>query len=119
MNVSIILPWPPSANMYWRRNGNRYFISQKGQDYRELVIKQCYIFAGLFDSNAKLKLSVDAYPPDKRRRDLDNIFKGLLDSLQAASVYPDDSQIDELSIRRMPEQLGKIIIHLEKINQCI
>jgi crossover junction endodeoxyribonuclease RusA len=43
---------------------------------------------------------MDAFPPDRRRRDLDNIQKPVLDALQHAGVYEDDSQIDLLVTRR-------------------
>ena len=43
---------------------------------------------------------MDAFPPDRRRRDLDNLQKPLLDALQHAGVYEDDSQIDLLVSRR-------------------
>jgi len=45
-------------------------------------------------------MTIDVYPPDKRKRDLDNICKNLLDSLQKAQIYPDDNQIDLLIIQR-------------------
>lgn len=114
--LEIDLPWPPTANTYWRRNGGRYFISKRGQDYREFVAKACYAYQGLFVAEDRLSLRIKAYPPDKRRRDLDNIFKGLLDSLQHAELFPDDSQIDKLSIERMPEHEGKITVHVELID---
>lgn len=50
--------------------------------------------------DARLAVVVDLYPPDKRRRDVDNICKALLDAMQHAGVYEDDSQIDDLHIRR-------------------
>lgn len=117
--IQLTLPWPPSANTYWRRNGNCYFISKKGIDYRKTVGFECLVHKGRFDENTRIKLSVNAYPPDKRKRDLDNLFKGLLDSLQHACVFPDDNQIDELSIKRMPERKGKVIVTIERIEQCI
>jgi crossover junction endodeoxyribonuclease RusA len=43
---------------------------------------------------------MDAFPPDRRRRDLDNLAKPTLDALEHAGVYEDDSQIDLLIIRR-------------------
>ncbi len=115
MNVSIELPWPPSSNTYWRRRGHCYFISNKGQDYREFVTKLCYRYAGMFNIESRLRLTIDAFPPDKRKRDLDNLFKAVLDSLQAARIFPDDCQIDELSIRRMPDFDGKIVVNMEQI----
>src|SRR5690606_1024401 len=113
--LNVDLPWPPTANTYWRRNGGRYFISKRGQDYREFVAKACYAYQGLFVSDDRLRLRIKAFPPDNRRRDLDNLLKGLIDSFQYAGLFPDDSQIDKLSIERMPEYEGKIEITLEKI----
>lgn len=113
----IQLPWPPSSNTYWRRNGGRYFISTKGQAYRLHVIKICLELglANSFTEDDRLSVSILAYPPDKRRRDLDNLFKGLMDSLQHAKVFPDDSQIDELSIRRIESRFGMIEVTVEKL----
>lgn len=69
----------------------------------------------MFNINSRIKLTIDAYPPDKRKRDLDNLFKAVLDSLQAAEIFPDDCQVDELSIKRMPAIDGKIVVHMENI----
>jgi len=113
--IIIDLPWPPSSNTYYRRNGSRYFISTKGQNYRNSIAWFCHKHRGAFGATERLKLSILAYPPDKRKRDLDNLFKSVLDSLQYANVFVDDSQIDELSIRRMPEFQGYILITLKKI----
>ncbi len=43
---------------------------------------------------------MDAFPPDRRRRDLDNLLKSVLDALEHAGVYADDSQIDLLVTKR-------------------
>jgi len=115
MSVVIELPWPPTANTYWRRNGARYFISKRGQDYREYVAKTCYDYQGIFIAEDRLRLRIKAYPPDRRKRDLDNLFKSVLDSIQSAGIYVDDCQIDKLSIERMPEHEGKIVVCVEKI----
>ena len=45
-------------------------------------------------------MTILAKPPDRRRRDLDNILKALLDSIVHAGVIEDDSQIDEIQITR-------------------
>jgi crossover junction endodeoxyribonuclease RusA len=50
--------------------------------------------------DGRLSVAIVAHPPDNRRRDLDNMMKGLLDGLVHAQVIEDDSQIDRLSIQR-------------------
>jgi len=114
-DITISLPWPPTANTYWRRRGNIYFISPKGLAYRNNTILECYNFRGCFSEDKRLRVIVEAFPPDKRRRDIDNIFKVLLDSLQYAKVYEDDSQIDYLCVQRMPDFHGKVLVHISCI----
>jgi crossover junction endodeoxyribonuclease RusA len=75
-------------------------ISAEGREYRQTVAglirwpEAKPMFAG------SVAVSVVMTPPDRRRRDLDNVFKALLDSMTSAGVWGDDSQIDALSIRR-------------------
>ena len=56
---------------------------------------------------------MDAFPPDRRRRDLDNLLKSTQDSLAHAGVYQDDAQIDLLLVRRRePIKPGMITIEI-------
>ena len=48
----------------------------------------------------RLAVTIRVYPPDRRRRDLDNLTKSILDLLTKAKVWIDDSQIDDLRIIR-------------------
>ena len=93
------LPWPPSVNHYYRHVGSRVLISKEGRAYREriraiAVVRHWPCFAD------RIEVLIDAYPPDKRKRDLDNLLKPLLDALQHARLYVNDCLIDRLSIRR-------------------
>lgn len=88
------LPWPVSANRYWRKAGKVIHTSAEARDYRSRVgwlVKGQPQFG-----TARVAVAVVAYPPDNRRRDLDNIGKVLWDALQHAGVYADDSQIREI-----------------------
>ncbi|NBW22487.1 MAG: RusA family crossover junction endodeoxyribonuclease, partial [Caulobacteraceae bacterium] len=38
-----------------------------------------------------VRVVIEAFPPDRRKRDLDNILKSLLDALTHAGVWEDDS----------------------------
>ena len=109
----IELPWPPSVNHYYRRVGHRTLISREGRKYRAEI---CAILRDLrfrpFDG--ELAMTVDAYPPDRRRRDADNILKSLLDALQHAGAYHDDSQIKKLSVELLAPHRpnGKVQVRL-------
>ena len=116
MLLELVLPWPPTANTYWRRHQNRYFISTRGQLYRKDVALIARDYRDHFSNECKLDIAIQAFPPDKRKRDLDNLLKALLDSLQHANVYLDDSQIESIFIERMPERLGKLHVTLSLHN---
>lgn len=58
------------------------------------------------------------YPPDNRKRDLDNALKVLFDSFEMAGVYEDDSQIKELHAKMMPVlKPGKVVVSFERIEE--
>jgi crossover junction endodeoxyribonuclease RusA len=65
---------------------------------------------------ARLRVSIIAHPPDRRKRDLDNILKPLLDVLAHADVYKDDCQIDALTIERAEIiKGGEVIVLIEEL----
>lgn len=64
--------------------------------------------------SGRLSLYGEFYPPDRRRRDLDNVGgKVLLDSLQAAGLFDDDSQIKELHLLMLDPMPPDGLIHIE------
>lgn len=52
----------------------------------------------MFDG--RLRVNIQLYPPDRRVIDIDNRLKSLLDAMQNAGLYGNDSQIDELHVMR-------------------
>jgi len=110
-NISslIHLPFPPSVNHYWqsrviKRTGGKppfvsTYLSAKGKAYKAevaLLAKQHQVKP----QTGPLAVSISVYPPDQRKRDLDNLCKSLLDAMTDAGFWEDDSQIDLLIIRR-------------------
>jgi len=111
------LPWPPSVNHYYRRVGPRTLISRAGREYRRAV---CGLLAGggprKPPAGGRIALAMDAFPPDRRRRDLDNTLKALQDSMGHAGVYEDDSQIDVLLVqRREPCKGGRAVVRISQL----
>jgi len=97
--IKLKLPYPPSVNHYWGQLGSRKYLGKKGKEFRENVFIAAYnAREGVL--NGRLHMEVYLYPPDKRKRDVDNVLKPLLDALEHAGVYENDSQIDKLCITR-------------------
>ena len=103
--LKLTMPWPPSTNTYWRVVHGRPIISRDGRLYRARVVMELKLLR-LTKYTGRLNVRLEFFPPDKRRRDLDNLNKALLDALQHGGLYDDDSQIDRLELVRMPVKAG-------------
>jgi len=95
------LPFPPSVNHYWRRNGNTVFISKAGKDFRVNVLAAVLEQQGKRKPlEGRLDVEMVLYRGDKRTHDIDNYAKSTLDALAHAGVFVNDSQVDKLTIIR-------------------
>lgn len=69
------------------------------------------------DKDQRLQVWIEAYVPDRRKRDLDNIKKPLLDALTHAGVWNDDCQIDDVRSIRCPVTKGGYVrVHVGVLN---
>jgi crossover junction endodeoxyribonuclease RusA len=112
-HTQLILPWPPSVNNYWMSSGNMRYISKRGRVFRQAVAEECAT-QGVRALEGRLAVHVALFPPDKRKRDVDNVLKALLDACEHAGCYESDSQIDELHVVRQEIRIGggcTILIH--------
>lgn len=96
--IELTMPWPPSVNTYWRTFQGRMIISADGRAYRKAVADQVLVQSGAKHLAGKLVVEIEAWRPDNRRRDLDNLLKAVLDGLTHAGVWDDDSNIVDLRI---------------------
>jgi crossover junction endodeoxyribonuclease RusA len=93
------LPYPPSINHYYMRTARGVILGSKGKCYRRDAALLLHRYRGYY-SYQKLSVTINLFPPDKRKRDIDNILKCLLDSIEHANVYENDNQIDMLTVIR-------------------
>jgi len=115
--LSITLPYPPSVNSIWRQivigNRPRTILSRRGRDYYASLPK--------FDDQAvdgDVHVTVDVYPPDRRRRDLDNVLKVVLDSITKMGAIHDDSQIKRIqAAMHDPLPTARIDISIEPMTR--
>ena len=117
--VLLELAFPPSANHYWRYVNSQVLKSKDARDYIKAVGQVWMVSRQkAFPKDERLKLEVLAMPKDKRRRDLDNLLKILCDALESAGVFKNDSQIDEIIIKRGQQHPdGKLLLTLEPIER--
>jgi crossover junction endodeoxyribonuclease RusA len=113
--LELTLPFSPSVNSLYRTFKGRMILSKRGRQYRTdslaaILSQERQKFTGRVAVEFKL------YPPDRRRRDIDNSIKGLFDTLTHAGIWNDDEQVDDLRVIRcecVPG--GKVIVRIEEI----
>ena len=116
MQTSFALPFPPSMNTMWRNFRGHTVMSKAGREFRESVIQY------VIDNNIpkfgdrKLKITLILRPRDKRKIDIDNRIKAVLDALEHAGVFDDDFQVDHIEmIRGEPLKGGLLHVCIEEI----
>ncbi len=96
------------------------YLKAKGKEYRRAVLNQINAQLDSMETITKpVKVRVEAWMPDKRKRDLDNLCKALLDAITHAGLWEDDSQIDDLRIYRARDEAGNLLIGgMVKVRIC-
>ena len=100
MVYELYLPFPPTINDYYVKTKRGLFISVKGRAFRTHTAEAIHqqIPGTLIET--PMLVEIVLFPPDKRRRDIDNYNKALLDAVTHAGLWEDDSLIDQLFIYR-------------------
>lgn len=100
--LELRVSWPPSVNHCYAQVGKRRYLTPEARRYKEEVAWLMQSQARhqnfkKFDEKEKLQVFLRAYPPDRRKRDEDNIKKILYDTLIKGDVISDDSQIKRVT----------------------
>lgn len=89
---------PPSVNTYWRRGRYATYLSPKGREFKNNVAKELEKY-NFKKTDERLFVDIELNFKGKRKRDIDNYCKAILDSLNDI-VWYDDEQIDILKIKK-------------------
>jgi crossover junction endodeoxyribonuclease RusA len=114
MKLELTLPYPPSANHYkgitCQKGKAKTYLKTKAKQYHNLI-QELTINTPTIPP-IPTKATIITHPPDNRKRDLGNVEKVLLDSLQRAGILPDDAQINELHIIRSTPKPPYGLVHV-------
>lgn len=138
--IELVLPYPISANRYWRTFMPRGFkapvttLSKEAKDYKREV-KRLVEAAGVLEPlPGRVRVEIELYPfrpqdyakraranpmnwdDDVRCIDLDNATKVLFDSLKGAA-FGDDKFVFEYSAKRCePDGEGRLVVRIAEIH---
>jgi Holliday junction resolvase RusA-like endonuclease len=108
--ITLTTPIPPSVNRLYKQGNRGWYKDKKAVDWQEQVlwlIKQKRFPEGNYDS-----ISVCYYRKDKRKFDIDNPVKLLLDTITKSGLIKDDSLITTLIVRKLPGESNYCLINL-------
>ncbi len=94
------MPYPPTVNHYYTIARNRKILSRKGRDYKKEAMWYLYEQSIPKGREGPYSICISIRPPDKRKRDIDNLIKPLLDSLVEYGAISDDSEVIDLRIQK-------------------
>lgn len=99
--AEISIPYPPSVNHYTqRRRGGGVMLTDKAKQYKADVYTLVATKALQRESSARLAGEFVIHAPTRRKYDLDNRMKMILDALENAGLFENDEQFDEITIKR-------------------
>ena len=112
--MRFIIPYPPSVNRMWRTYRGRILLSKEGRAYYdECTLGVASQRGGTMRGPVKVRLWVS--PPDRRRRDLDNVLKPIMDLGTKAKIWDDDSQLVEIhATKEDPIKGGRVVMEVKE-----
>lgn len=98
LSIRLSLPYPPSANAYWRASRGRGLVPSSEALRYKVAVATLAASEHVLPLKGPVRLILRAYRP-RKMGDLDNVCKVLLDALQGW-VYLDDGQVEALDAIR-------------------
>lgn len=82
----------------WKHAKGRHYLTGQAREYYRNVAHIVANEGKIVNIDYAIEVRCQLFPPDKRRRDLDNAWKVIADSLTKAGVWQDDNQIRKLTL---------------------
>lgn len=103
---------PPTVNHYWGFRGKYRFLTKTAIRFRKEVSKACKDYR----IEGDMAVCIDYYPPDRRKRDIDNIIKPILDAMQHCGLFHDDYQVQQITATRQDTVVGGLVaVHIRTV----
>lgn len=97
--------------MWKHTRQGRHYLTDKARAYYELVRAAVLQQGRMVNIDQPIQVECVLYPPDKRRRDMDNAWKVIGDSLTKANLWQDDHLIRKLTLEwQTPVKGGWVFI---------
>jgi crossover junction endodeoxyribonuclease RusA len=115
--LELTLPIPPSINEIHRAIRGRNILSKTARIWYQESVRSIKQQAQGWFSNKRLFVCYRYSFKDSRRRDIGNYEKILSDSITKAGLWKDDSQIDKLTLIRLPtnKDCPQVYIEIEEV----
>ena len=102
MNKAFLtIPFPPTLNHNIGRKGGRYF--QSGE-YKSFLSQVGWLWLKakpqVWSKESRYSVSIELVYNTRRKYDVDNRVKPILDALTRAGTWNDDAQVDEIFVVR-------------------
>lgn len=114
-SISLTLPYPPSANRYWRNMRGRMVKSEEARAYQQQagwIAKS----SGFDCTDRDVAITLRIYRP-RKRGDLDNAIKVILDSLNGI-IYSDDDQVTVIHAERYDDKANpRVDLFVEEVTK--
>lgn len=95
----VLTTMPPSTNHIYQRGMRSVHLKPEVREARDDVGWEAKSQYSGYPLDGSLAVTIDLFWPDKRKHDIDNGLKFLLDSLSDILWY-DDGQIEELHVKK-------------------
>ena len=99
--MTLTLPYPPTVNHMYRRARGHLALTPEALAFRHAV-RTIAMVQDVRPVTGPVAVFVDVYRP-RRRGDLDNILKAILDALNGVA-YRDDEQVEQINAQRYDDK---------------